>query len=122
MIEAITYTSIVILIIIVIYQKLTIWGLESEVESKQSMINYMDRIYSKFPKVDFEYKKQNICQNLVSELDRRESKIGHIGFFKDNPMANESTETKLVREDNYESIIKPTTYIKGKWVDSQIIK
>lgn len=69
MIEVITYTSIVILIIIVIYQKLTIWGLESEVESKQSTINYMNRTYSKFPKVDFEYKNQTICENLESELE-----------------------------------------------------
>ena len=71
MIEVITYTSIVILIIIVIYQKLTIWGLESEVEAKQSMINYMDRTYSKFPKVYFEYKKQTICENLERELENK---------------------------------------------------
>jgi hypothetical protein len=70
MIEAITHTSIVILVIIVIYQKLTIWGLESEVESKQSMINYMDRTYSKFPKVDFEYKKP-VCSNLKEFLDNQ---------------------------------------------------
>ena len=68
MIEVITYTSIVILIIIVIYQKLTIWGLESEVESKQSMIDYMDKTYSKFPKVYFEYKKP-ICSKLNEFLD-----------------------------------------------------
>lgn len=70
MIEAITYTSIVILIIIVIYQKLTIWGLESEVESKKHWIEYLCK-QKEFPKVDFEYKKQNICQNLVSELENQ---------------------------------------------------
>lgn len=85
MIEAITYTSIVILIIIVIYQKLTIWGLESEVESKNSMINYMDRTYSKFPKVYFEYKKP-VCSKLNEFLDNQSQLPG--GFIDSISGAN----------------------------------
>jgi predicted Holliday junction resolvase-like endonuclease len=67
MIEVITYTSIVILIIIVIYQKLTIWGLESEVESNQYLLRYDNKTH---------------CENeaLVQELQNKKEYSDHVAF------------------------------------------